>query len=92
MGEQTQELAVKALESEREMAEGQYHLEDDGTLDTVIGCNRCDWTGRYNPDVADAGEGYADGGEAYTDGELDLMRINSAYEMAAEAHGHDQGH
>ncbi len=78
------EAAAQAMQR---LAESGYTLEDDGTLDTVIGCRHCDWTGRYHPEICSL-DGISDGGEEYTDEEMDYMRVMEAYEMASEEHWH----
>ena len=47
------------------------YLDDDGTLDTVVSCADCGWTGRYNPE--------------FEDGNGD-DRIEQALSMAEEDH------
>ncbi len=86
-----QALAERGLRNEICMFARAYHLVDDGTMDTIIGCNGCMWEGRYNPDSGYLEDGYADGGTPYTHSELNLMRVTAAMEMAAEDHYHGEG-
>lgn len=54
------------------MPDPHLYVIDDGTLDTVIACDKCPWQGRYNPWI--------------DPDDPEDNRIDAALELAAEDH------